>query len=66
MKANSTIEQRKCRGQEKRDQLVISKMEFNYQISQQKKNILAINSVWFSFLKLGRQFYQNSINHKFS
>ena len=32
-KANSTIEQQKCKGHEKRDRLPISKMEINYQIS---------------------------------
>ena len=33
-KANSTIEQQKCKGHEKRDQLLVSKVEFNFQISQ--------------------------------
>ena len=38
-KANSTIEQHNCKGQEKRDRLLISKMEINYQISQRNKNL---------------------------
>ena len=37
-KANSIIEQKKCKRQEKRDRLLISKMEINYQISQRNKN----------------------------
>ena len=31
-KANSTIEQRKCKGHKKSDPLLTSKMEFNYRI----------------------------------
>ena len=37
-KANSTIERQKCKGHEKPDRLLISLMEFNYQISQRNKN----------------------------
>ena len=33
-KASSFMEQQKCKGHEKRDRLLISKMEINYQISQ--------------------------------
>ena len=33
-KAKSTIEQQNCKGHEKCDRLLISKMEINYQISQ--------------------------------
>ena len=38
MKANSAIEQQNCKGHEKRDRLLISKMEFNYQISHRNKS----------------------------
>ena len=37
-KVNSTTEQQKCKGYEKRDRLLISKMEINYQISQRNKS----------------------------
>ena len=37
--AISTIEQRKCKGHEKDDRLLISKMEFNVQIRQRNKNV---------------------------
>ena len=33
-----TMEQQKCKGHEKRDRLLISKMEINYQISQRNKS----------------------------
>ena len=36
--ANSTIDQRNCKGHEKRDQLLILKMEINYQVSQRNKS----------------------------
>ena len=36
-KTNSTIEQRKCKGLEKRDQHLNSKIKFNNQISQPKR-----------------------------
>ena len=38
-KTNSTIEQQKFKGQEKRDRLLISKVDFNFQISQRIKNL---------------------------
>ena len=38
-KANSTIKQQKRKDYEKRDRLLISKMEINYQISQLNKNL---------------------------
>ena len=34
-KANSTIEQQKCKDHKKHDRLIVSKVEFKYQISQQ-------------------------------
>ena len=37
-KANSTIEQQKCKGHEKRDRLLISKIEIIYQISQRNES----------------------------
>ena len=37
MKANSAIEQLKCTGHEKRERLLISKMEINNQISLRNK-----------------------------
>ena len=37
-KANSNIEQQKCKGHEKRDRLIISKMDFRNQISQRNKS----------------------------
>ena len=37
-KANSTIEQQNCKGREKRDRLLISKMEMKCQVSQQNKS----------------------------
>ena len=40
-KANYTIEQQNCKGDETRDRLLISKMETNYQISQRNK--------WFTY-----------------
>ena len=48
-KANSTIQKQKCKGHEKRDRHLISKMEINYQISQRNKSF-AYSS---SFLTLG-------------
>ena len=44
-KANSTIEHRKCKGHEKLDRLLTSKIEFNYQISQ-RNNKNPINPVF--------------------
>ena len=41
-KTNSPIEQQKCKGHEKRDRLLISKMEINHQISQRNKSCLLI------------------------
>ena len=37
VRANSTIEQQKCKGHEKRDWRLISKREINYQISSDIK-----------------------------
>ena len=37
-KGNSSIEQQSCKGHEKRDRLLISKMEINFQISQRNKS----------------------------
>ena len=50
-KANSTIEQQKCKGREKRDRLLISKMEIKYQISQRNKikRIDPVFSIWVNF-----------------
>ena len=48
-KKNFFIEQQKVKGHEKRDRLLISKMETNYQISQRNK----IFTYWSNFLKLG-------------
>ena len=36
-KANSTFDQQKCKGHEKLDRLLLSKVELNYRISQPKK-----------------------------
>ena len=41
-KANSTIEHQKCKGQEKRDRFLFSKVIFNYHISQRKKTLVMI------------------------
>ena len=38
-KANSTIEQHKCKVHEKRDRFHVSKVELNFQISQRNKNL---------------------------
>ena len=51
----------KCKGHKKRDQLLILKMEFDYQIFQQIINFTYRSS----FLNLGR-FHQRSVNHSFS
>ena len=37
-RANSTVEQQKCKGHEKHDRLLVSKVEFNFQISHRNKN----------------------------
>ena len=52
-KANSGTEQQKCKGHEKRDRLLIAKMEFNYQISQgsKVKNIDVALSNLLNFIK---------------
>ena len=39
-RAKATIEQRKCKGHEKSDRFPVSKMDFNFQISQRNKKIL--------------------------
>ena len=57
-KANSTIEQQKCKSHEKRDRLLISKMEINYQISQRNKS-LPIDPVFSNWV----DFYQKSTQH---
>ena len=44
-KANSTIEQQKCKGREKRDRPLISKIEINYQDSSEKE-VLPIDPVF--------------------
>ena len=46
--ASATIEQQKCKGYEKRDQILSSKVEFNFQVSQRSKNV----TYWANFLKL--------------
>ena len=38
-KPNSTIEQQKCKGHEKLERHLISKLEFDYQASQQNKSL---------------------------
>ena len=38
-KANSTFEQHKCKGHKKRDQILISKVSFVFQISQRNKTL---------------------------
>ena len=38
--ANSTIEQLKCEGHKKRDRLLISKVKFNFEISQRIKKFI--------------------------
>ena len=49
-KSNSTIEQQKCN--EKFDRHLVSKVEFNFQISQRKKSIYWSSfSTWFYFIK---------------
>ena len=52
-RAKSIIELQKCKGQEKRDRLLISKMENNYQISQRNifDRIDPILSNWVNFNK---------------
>ena len=45
-KANSTIEQLKCEGHEKLNRLQVSKVEFNFLISQRNRNL----TDWSSFL----------------
>ena len=47
-KSNYSIEQRKCKSDEKRDQFLISKLNFIYEISRRNKMF----SFWSSFLKL--------------
>ena len=37
-KANSTIEHQNCEGHKKRDQLLVSKADLHFQISQLNKN----------------------------
>ena len=48
-KANSTIEQQNCKGHEKRDQLLVSKADFDFQTSQRNKNF----TYGYIFLELG-------------
>ena len=48
-KANSLIEQQNCKIHEKRDRLLVWKMEIKYQISQRNKSFTYLSS----FLKLG-------------
>ena len=48
---NSTIEQQKFKGHEKHDRLFISKVDFNFQISQRIKN-LPIDTVFSNWAKL--------------
>ena len=59
--ANSTIEEEKCKGHEKRDRLLNSKLELNYQISQRSENFIYRSS----FLKLYSPYQQSTI-HKLS
>ena len=56
-KANSPIEQQKCKSHEKRDQFLVSKVDFKFQISQQNEKL----THWNSFLKLGSFFKNVSI-----
>ena len=37
-KANSTIDEQNCKGHKRRDRFLVSKEEFNFQVSQRKKN----------------------------
>ena len=52
-KANSNIEQQKCKGHKKRDRLLVSKVEFSYQISSEVKSLRIdpIFSYWVKFMK---------------
>ena len=56
-KANSSIEQRNCKSYEKREWILISKMEINYQISQRNSFISSS-----SFFKL-KSFDQKIVSH---
>ena len=55
--ANYTIEQRNCKGHEKRDRLRVSKVEFIFQISQRNKNFTYRSSFF-----ILRNFYEKSEN----
>ena len=48
-KANSTIEQQKCKVHEKRDRLLVPKVKLNSQISQRSKIFTLSN--WVNFIK---------------
>ena len=52
-KVSSTIEHRNCKAHEKRERLLISKVDFNFQISQQENNIPIdpFCSNWSNFIK---------------
>ena len=54
-KANSTIEQQKCKGHEKRGRLLVSKVDLNYQISERSKKKLTyrypVFSNWVNLIK---------------
>ena len=51
-KANSAIEQQMFNGHEKLDRLLVSLLEFQFQLSQQKKNIIdPVFSNWVNFIK---------------
>ena len=46
--ANSAIDQRKCKGQEKRERLLVSKEDFNF---QKKTPIDPVFSNWVNFIR---------------
>ena len=52
-KENSTMEQRKCKGHEKRDRLLVTKVVFNFQISLRNWKLIYWSSFsnWVTFIK---------------
>ena len=52
--ANSTIEQQKCKGREKRDRLLISKMEINYQVPSEIK-VLAFDQIFSNWVNFNKE-----------
>ena len=58
-KFNPIIEQRKCKGHEKRDRILVPKVEFNFQISKRNKKIY----LPMQFSQIGLNL-SNGVNHK--